>query len=126
MKTSLQPGIEATFRYPVTADMSPEHLPAKVLSTPSMIGLIERSCLLAAQAHLDEGETTVGTHVDVSHCGPAFPDEEISIHVRLQEVRKRRLDFAVEVSSARGSISSGRHERAVIDLARFGDAGAAR
>jgi hypothetical protein len=50
----------------------------------------------------------------------------VSIHVRLQEVRKRRLDFAVEVSSARGSISSGRHERAVIDLARFGGAGAAR
>jgi fluoroacetyl-CoA thioesterase len=119
MKPSLQPGLEATYRHPVTADMSPAHLPAKVLSTPSMIGLIEQSCLLTAQEHLDQGETTVGTHVDVSHSGPAFPGEEIEVRVRLREVRKRRLDFAIEVSSPRGVISAGRHERAVIDLARF-------
>jgi fluoroacetyl-CoA thioesterase len=123
MKATLESGLEATYRYPVTADMSPAHLPAKVLSTPSMIGLIEQSCLLTAQAHLDEGETTVGTHVDVSHSGPAFPGEEIAIHVRLQEVRKRRLDFAIEVTSPRGTISAGRHERAVIDLSRFGGSG---
>ena len=122
MKESLQPGLEATHRHTVTADMSPEHLPAKVLSTPAMIGLIERSCLVTAQPHLDAGETTVGTHVDVSHSGPAFPGEEVTIRVRLREVRKRRLDFAVEVSSPRGVISAGRHERAVIDLARFGGA----
>jgi fluoroacetyl-CoA thioesterase len=124
MKPSLQPGIEATFEHEVTADMSPRHLPAKVLSTPSMIGMIEGSCLMAAQPHLDEGETTVGTHVNVSHGGPAYPGERVSIRVRLEEVRKRRLDFAVEVSSPRGVISTGRHERAVIDLARFRGAGA--
>ena len=124
MKPSLQPGIEGTFEHEVTADMSPRHLPAKVLSTPSMIGMIEGSCLMAAQPHLDEGETTVGTHVNVSHSGPAYPGEQVSIRVRLEEVRKRRLDFAVEVSSPRGVISTGRHERAVIDLARFRDAAA--
>jgi fluoroacetyl-CoA thioesterase len=126
MKPSLQPGIEGSFQHTVTEDMSPRHLPANVLSTPSMIGMIEGSCLAAAQPHLDEGETTVGTHVDVSHSGPAYPGEQVTIRVKLQEVRKRRLDFAVEVSSPRGVISSGRHERAVIDLARFAGAGAAR
>jgi fluoroacetyl-CoA thioesterase len=122
MKPSLAPGLQGSFRYTVTPEMSPSHLPAKVLSTPSMVGLIEQSCLLAAQPHLDDGETTVGTHVDVSHSGPAFSGEEIEIRIGLREVRKRRLEFEVEVSSPRGVISAGRHERAVIDLARFAGA----
>lgn len=126
MKPSLQPGIEATSQHLVTPDMAPRHLPAKVLSTPSMIGLIEGACLVLAQPHLDEGETTVGTHVDVSHSGAAFAGEEVAIRVRLREVRKRRLDFTVEVTSPRGVISAGRHERAVIELARFAGATAPR
>ena len=59
MKDSLQVGLSAERTYTVTDDMSPPHLPAKVLSTPAMIGLIEGTCLQAVQEHLDDGETTV-------------------------------------------------------------------
>ncbi|MGA2636178.1 thioesterase family protein [Methylocella sp.] len=43
------------------ADMPP------VLATAYMVGFIERACIEALRPHLDEGERTVGTHVDVSH-----------------------------------------------------------
>src|SRR6266542_3435120 len=50
-------GIEREATYTVTAEMAPGHLPVTVLSTPAMIGLIETTCLAAAQEHLDDGET---------------------------------------------------------------------
>ena len=109
---------EATFT--VDASMSPPHLPAKVLSTPSMVGLIEGACLEALQSKLPEGHTTVGTHISVSHTGPAFEGEEVSVRLELTAIDKRRLTFDVVVESPRGSISSGTHERAVVSLDRFG------
>ena len=100
--------------------MAPGHLPMTVLSTPSMIGLIEGTCLQLAQPHLDGTETTVGTHVNVSHSGAAYNGEQITIKASLKEINKRRLLFETQVLSPRGEISAGTHERAVIDLAKFG------
>jgi len=120
MKESLTPGIETEAKYKVTKDMAPPHLPMPVLSTPSMIGLIEGTCLQLAQPHLDGSETTVGTHVNVSHSGAAYAGEEITIKCRLKEINKRRLLFEEEVLSPRGQISAGTHERAVVDFSKFG------
>jgi fluoroacetyl-CoA thioesterase len=119
MKDSLAPGIEIEQTVTVTDDMAPAHLPAKVLSTPSMVGLIEGACLSAALPHLDQGETTVGTHISISHTGPALSGEPVRIRARLAKREKRRLTFEVEVLSTRGPISQGTHERAVVDLSRF-------
>ncbi|HVS16504.1 MAG TPA: thioesterase family protein [Thermoanaerobaculia bacterium] len=121
MKETLRPGLTGSMTQTVTADMAARHLPRKVLSTPSMIGLVEWACLSTIQPHLDEGETSVGTHVDVSHTGPAFPDEEVRIDVRVKEIRKRRIELEIEVHSPRGPISTGRHERAVVDASRYRD-----
>jgi fluoroacetyl-CoA thioesterase len=122
MKDSLTPGIEIDQTVTVTDDMAPAHLPVKVLSTPSMVGLIEGACLAAAMPHLDSGETTVGTHISISHTGPAQSGEAVHVKARLAKREKRRLTFEVEVLSPRGPISQGTHERAVVDLSRFGGA----
>lgn len=119
MKESLAVGIEHEMKYTVTDDMGAAHLPMQVLSTPAMLGLIEGTCLQGARPHLDENETTVGTHVNISHSGPARMGEEVTVKARLKEINKRRLLFEVEVIAPQGSISTGTHERAVIDLSRF-------
>jgi predicted thioesterase len=46
--------------------------------------------------------------------------EQVTVKVKLAEVQKRRLTFEIEVVSPRGAISTGSHQRAVVDLARFG------
>ena len=120
MKDSLQPGIEHEAQYEVVDEMVPKHLSVPVLSTPSMIQLIEGTCLISAQSHLGDTETTVGTHVCVSHSGAANVGEEVQVKTRLREINKRRLTFEVEVLSPRGEICSGTHERAVIDTSKFG------
>ena len=120
MHDTLQPGITNEATHTVTAAMSAPHLPRVVLATPTMIGLIEGACLLATKPHLDDDETTVGTHVCVSHQAAAIEGEEITIRCRLTEVNRRRLTFAVTVDTAGSRISEGTHERAVVSLSRMG------
>ena len=119
MKETLRPGVEHEMTFTVTAEMAPAHLPIKVLSTPSMIQQIEGTCLSSVQPHLDENETTVGTHVNVSHTGPARDGEEVRVKCKLAQINKRRLLFDVEVIALQGTISTGTHERAVVDLTRM-------
>ena len=120
MRDTLAVGITAEQGYTVTDDMAPPHLPVKVLSTPSMIQLIEATCLTAAQEHLDDGELTVGTHVCVSHSGAAMAGESVSVSCELTTIEKRRLTFNTTVTAPSGVISEGTHQRAVISASRFG------
>jgi fluoroacetyl-CoA thioesterase len=120
MQQSLAPGIEDQRDYEVLAEMSPPHLPVAVLSTPSMVGLIEGTCLGLTQRHLDEGETSVGTHVCVSHEAAVNVGEHVSVWCQLKMIEKRRLEFEVRVDGPRGPVSKGTHQRAVINTTRFG------
>ncbi len=117
---TVEVGIENEACYEVTDEMAPGHLPAKVLSTPSMIGMIEGTCLFAVQPHLEDDQATVGVHVCVSHEGTAASGQEIAIKVRLKEIEKRRLTFETEVTVEGRTISRGTHQRAIIDTKRFG------
>jgi predicted thioesterase len=56
----------------------------------------------------------------VSHQAAVVEGEEFEIRVRLTEVNRRRLSFAVEVEGPRGLLSEGTHERAVVSLDRMG------
>jgi len=120
MKDSLSPGIEVSATHTVTDDMSPPHLPMKVLSTPSMIMLMERTCLESVLDHLDDGESTVGTHVCVSHVAAAASGETVTVTARLAERAKRRLTFEVKAMAGDKLLGEGTHQRAVIDTGRFG------
>jgi fluoroacetyl-CoA thioesterase len=84
-----------------------------------MVRMIEGTCYACVQPHLDETESTVGTHICVSHEGPASSGETVTIKATLREIKKRRLTFDVEVATSTGVISRGTHERAVIDLERM-------
>lgn len=120
MKETLAVGIAGEQTYTVTEDMKPGHLPVAVLSTPSMVQLIEGTCLTTAAPHLDEGEVTVGTHICVSHAGAAMAGDEVVVTCTLDTIEKRRLTFGVSVRAPNGVISEGTHQRAVIDASRFG------
>jgi fluoroacetyl-CoA thioesterase len=115
----LAPGLRGHASFRVEANDLVNHVPGGVLATPAMIAFIEYACASELVAHLDDGETTVGTHVCVSHEGPAWSGEQIRIEYHVQTVERRRIMFAVQAASPRGLISRGTHERAVIELARY-------
>lgn len=120
----LSPGLVREASYEVTADMRPPHI-AGILSTSRMIALIEDTCLDAIQPLLAEGQTTVGTRVDVTHVGTAWTGERVTVRIHLVKVTQGRLlSFEVSVAAPAGVISTGSHQRLVIDRSRLSREGA--
>ena len=97
----------------------------EVFATGFMVGLVEWACIEAIAPHLEEGELSLGTHVDLSHDAATPPGMEVVARVRLEEVDGRKLTFSAVAEDARDRICEGTHRRFVIDRARF-DAGVAR
>ncbi len=116
MNPGLAPGLTNTMTFEVTADRITDHAAAAVLATPAMIGLIEWTCFGVTADLVAEGETTVGTHVCVSHEAPVMQGESIDISAELLTIEGRKLTFGVEVTGPRGRVSAGTHQRAVIKL----------
>jgi fluoroacetyl-CoA thioesterase len=106
----------------VTDAMTPGHVAAQVISTPSLISIIEGACRRAVLPHLPSGHDTVGTHVCVSHEGVALVGQEVRVRAELVEVNGRHLLFAVTVDGPGGVVSRGTHRRAVVDPSRFASA----
>ncbi len=121
VRASLVVGLAGSATFEVGESHLVTHVPGGLLATPAMIAFVEYTCAAALVAHLDEGETTVGTHVCVSHEGPAWSGEQIGVQCRIDRVDRRRVTFEVTVESPRSVISRGTHERAVVNLARYGD-----
>lgn len=64
-------------------------------------------------------EQTVGTHVDFSHTAATPPGFIVTVRARLEAVDGRRLVFSVTAHDGVDTITTGRHERCVIDKPKF-------
>ena len=102
----------------VTADKIGSGL-AKVFATPMMIALVEQTCYESVTPFLEVGQSTVGTHVNVSHCAATPIGMKVWCDSELVEVDRRRLVFNVKVYDECGLIGEGQHERFIIDNAKF-------
>jgi fluoroacetyl-CoA thioesterase len=92
----------------------------EVFATGFLVGFLEWACIKCVNPHLDwPVEQTLGTHIDITHQAATPPGLEITANVELVEVDGRRLVFNVEAHDGVEVISKGRHERYVIDRARF-------
>lgn len=91
-----------------------------VFATPMMIALMEEACCNAAAVLLDEGETTVGTAISVTHEKASAPGCAITAYASLDEVDGRRLVFTVSAKDDRGNvIGRGTAERFVVLSDKF-------
>jgi fluoroacetyl-CoA thioesterase len=94
-----------------------------VLSTPGMIGMIERNAAMLAYEHLPEGYATVGFEVCIKHVAGAAEGATLTAHATLREVVDgRKLRYDVEVREGDRTIGVGTHERRVIDVRQHADA----
>jgi len=129
MKDTLKAGLTYQFRFKVPDSKTvpalyPEseafqQMP-QVLATGYMVGLMEWACIEALRPHLDwPREQSLGTHVDFSHLAATPPGMTVTVDVRLDKVEGRKLTFSVSAHDDVDKITEGRHERYVIDAARF-------
>ncbi len=119
---SIEPGL----RGEVSLVVGEEHTAARfgaggvrVLGTPMMIGLMENAAFSALQKLLPEGQSSVGTRVDIRHLAATPVGMKVIATAELLEVDGRRLLFRVEARDERELIGEGQHERFIITLDRF-------
>ena len=115
-------GIEGHRRQVVTEELCADRIGSglvKVFATPMMIALIEQTCNDSVTPHLESGQGTVGTRVDVSHCAATPVGMEVWCDSVLVEVDRRRLVFSGKAYDECGLIGEGTHERFIIDTAKF-------
>jgi predicted thioesterase len=119
---TLEPGLEATFRYTVTeadtaAAVGSGEVP--VLATPRVLALAERATVAAVAGALAAGATTVGVRVELDHLAPSPVGAELEVHAVLERVAGRRLQFAVRVRDRERPVAGGSITRVVVDAAAF-------
>jgi fluoroacetyl-CoA thioesterase len=129
MKETLQTGISYEHKFVIPESKTvPALYPEaeefavmpEVLATGFMVGLLDWACIRAINPHLDwPQEQTLGTHIDVSHEAATPPGLEVTVSVELVAIDGRRLVFAVEAHDGVDLISRGRHERFVVNKAKF-------
>lgn len=90
-----------------------------VFATPAMIALMEKTARLSVAPFLEDGQSTVGTLVNVKHLSASPVGMKITCRTKLKEIDRRRLVFHVECSDEAGIIGEGEHERFIIDEAKF-------
>jgi fluoroacetyl-CoA thioesterase len=117
---SLEPGLERTDSFVVEDRLVTDvggTIGVRVLSTPGMIGMMERSSSMLSFENLPEGKATVGFEVCVKHVAAAAEGAQCVVRSTLREiVDGRKLRFEVEVSEGERTIGVGTHERRVIDI----------
>lgn len=105
------PGISTAFG--AFANMPP------VFATAYLVGFVEATCIETLAPFLDSHLRTVGTHVDLSHCGATPVGMRVTAHVELIAIEGRTLTFAVECRDEVEVICAGLHRRVIVDAAKF-------
>lgn len=92
----------------------------EVLGTPYMIALMEKATCSACESLLDEGETTVGTAINITHDKASGLGELIKASATLKAVDGRKLTFdVIATDSKEDIIGKGKITRFVVNGERF-------
>ncbi|MEM7397789.1 MAG: thioesterase family protein [Pseudomonadota bacterium] len=128
MKPTLRAGLKHSFSYtvptsktvPYVYEESPElQVMPEVFATAFMVGLMEWTCMQLLESHLDEGEGSLGVHIDVSHVAPTPPGLTVTVEVECTEVRGPRANFRVRAHDGIDEIGAGTHNRFIVTWDRF-------
>ena len=120
MKTTLQPGLQSTVHFEVGRDRTIDFMgeQARVYATPVLVRDIEMACRDLLLQHLDAGEDSVGTRVEIDHIAATLLAMTMTLTVRVLSVEGRAVTFEVEGSDSVEPIVRGKHARFVVDVAR--------
>lgn len=90
-----------------------------VLATPMMVTLMENAALKAVQPALEEGMTTVGTHLDVSHKAATPMGMKATAEAELIEIKGKKLIFKVVARDEKEIVGEGTHTRYIVETEKF-------
>ena len=128
MKPTLTAGLKHSFSYTVPPNKTVPHIYDEapelqtmpdVFATAFMIGLMEWTCVQLLAPHLDEGEGSLGVHVDVSHKAATPPGMTVTVEAECIELRGPRAKFRLRAHDGVDEIGAGIHDRFIVSWDRF-------
>ena len=90
-----------------------------VYATPCMVALMEGAACEAITAALPEGQTSVGTELNIKHVSATPVGLEVRAEAQVTAVEGKIITFEVKAYDEAGLIGEGTHKRAVIQAQRF-------
>ena len=90
-----------------------------VVSTPHLVGFLERTARQTLAPHLEPDERSVGIELDLRHLAPTPIGQTIHCTARVIAVDGTRVSFQIEARDAQEVILRGVHKRAIIRTASF-------
>jgi predicted thioesterase len=118
MKPSLQAGLAGKRTFHVGRESTIGFMgeDARVYATPMLVRDIEVACRDLLLAHLDAGEDSVGTRVEIDHLAPSLEGADVAIEVKLAELKGRAAVFEILGFDGNEPVCRGRHSRFIVDV----------
>lgn len=118
MKTSLTAGLAGKREFAVGRDSTIGFMgeDARVYATPMLVRDIEVTCRELLLEHLDPGEDSVGTRVEIDHLAPTLLGMKVAIEAKLAELKGRAATFEITASDGIDQVCRGRHMRFIVSV----------
>ena len=90
-----------------------------VFGTPFLCALMEEAAWKSIAPHLEPGQSTVGTKLDITHDSATPVGMKVWAESEVTQVDGKRLVLKVAAFDERGPIGQGTHERFIVTDERF-------
>jgi predicted thioesterase len=119
MKLSLRPGLRHTCKLEVTQDRTIDFMgeKARVYATPMLVYDVEIGCRELLLQHLDAGEDSVGTRIELDHLAATLMGMAVELNLELTELKGRVAVFTVQGRDDVELICRAVHSRFIVDVA---------
>lgn len=118
----LKPGLEGIAETTVeTADTALEvgSGSLRVYATPCLAAMMEGAACACLEGALPEGQTSVGTRLDLRHTAATPVGMDVRAVAKLTAVEGQKLTFEIEAFDESGPIGAASHERFIVNEERF-------
>ncbi len=91
----------------------------RVYATPMMCALMEEAACNAVEEYLEEGETTVGTSLELAHTAATPEGMKVTAEAEIVGISGREITFQITAKDEAGVIGTCTHKRVQILEERF-------
>lgn len=118
MKQSLETGLTTTARISIDDSRTISFMGDKVrvYATPKLLYDVEMTCRDLLLEHIDDGQDSVGTYIDVSHLAATPSGMWVDITVTVTSLEGRKVDLEFNARDPIEKICHGKHSRFVVDV----------
>jgi fluoroacetyl-CoA thioesterase len=118
MKNTLQAGVAGSVTLEVDRERTIDFMgeKARVYATPMLVRDLEIACRELLLKHLDAGEDSVGTRVELDHLAATLMGMRVELKLVIAEVKGRAVTFDFTGSDNVEPICRGHHQRFIVDV----------